>query len=81
MFTFSNSNGESLLSSKLQFDITANNLKRLSTIELLRLRGKSMDSQFKLNTIQTELNRRHRRENLVYAALIAGAVILISVLI
>ena len=81
MFTFSNRNGESLLGPKLQPDITADNLRHNSKIELLRLRGRYINSHFELDVIQAELNRRQHRECLAYTVLIAGALILISLLI
>jgi hypothetical protein len=81
MLTFSRGNGAPLLSPKIQLDITANRLKQNTVIELLRLRGRYADSPHELDIIQAELNRRHRWENLAYTLLIAGAVILIGVLI
>jgi hypothetical protein len=81
MFMFSDRNGASLLSPEPRLDQIAARLKHSSTIELLRLRGRYVDSHSEFDIIEAELNRRHRRENLVYTVLIASVVILISVIV
>ena len=81
MFTFSNRNAVSILSPKLHPDITANSLRHNTTIELLRLRGRYADYQNELDLINAEFKRRQRWEYLAYTILIAGVVILISIVI
>ena len=81
MFTLNDKKSALLLKPRLRLDLTLYDLKHLSRIQLLRLRGKFVDSRSELDTIQAELNRRQRWEYLAYAILIAGAIILLSVLI
>lgn len=79
MFTFSNRNVEPVLSPELQLDKRANNLKHKSKIEILRLRGRYVDSHPEFEIIQAELNRRERWEHVACTLLITGVVILIGV--
>jgi len=81
MFTFSNRNGASLLGSGLQLDEALSNIRHKTTIELLRLRGRFVDSHSELDIIQAELNRRQRWERLAYTLLITGVVLFIGVFV
>lgn len=81
MYTFGNRRGDILLSPKLQLEITINNLKHNSKIDLLRLRGKYVNRQPEFDIIQEELKRRQHLECSAYTLLILGAVILIILLV